>query len=629
MLQAIRDRASGWLAYVIIGLITIPFALWGLGEYFGGAGPLVAAEVNGTDIAVRDVHQEARAQRDEMARMFGGEIPDDVLDEQGIRLQAMETLIRQELLRQAADSAGFKAAGDSVLREIRGMPVFQEEGRFSRERYSQLLNAQRISPADFEQDIARSIVMSQIQRGIQATGVVPEALVEDYSRLRNQTRVASWKVFAADDFDRPDVVDDDAIRDYYDANPEDFTTTERVRVSYLRLDPEGLEAGVDVTEDQVREHYRVNRSRYEEPELREVRQIRIQDTDEDGEARIRELRSRLDDGEDFGDLAEEYSEDSLTADRGGSLGEVARGDLDSTLETVIFTLPKDLISQPVRTDRGWFILEVTSIQESRAQPFEEVREEVEQDLRDRTAEQLQIDALDDLMALAIEFPDTLEPAADATGLEVQTSDWFSRGSGDGIARHRSIRDAAFDPRVLEDGNNSEAIDLQDRSTVILRVDEHEPAEVRPLAEVEDEIRERLQRQAAADAAREAGEALIEQLREADDWTAEAVENGEWSRSVEITRERAADLPTGLQDHLFRLPAPGEGAVEIAGARVGDGDFAVTVLEAVRMGEDAVDAAARQRARDQIGNAYGSAEFRSYLAWLEEQAEIKRFPDALD
>ncbi|WP_017940836.1 MULTISPECIES: SurA N-terminal domain-containing protein [unclassified Thioalkalivibrio] len=629
MLQAIRDRASGWLAYVIIGLITIPFALWGLGEYFGGAGPLVAAEVNGTDIAVRDVHQEARAQRDEMARMFGGEIPADVLDEQGIRLQAMETLIRQELLRQAADSAGFKAAGDSVLREIRGMPVFQEEGRFSRERYSQLLNAQRISPADFEQDIARSIVMSQIQRGIQATGVVPEALVEDYSRLRNQTRVASWTIFSADDFDRPDVVDDDAIQDYYEANPGEFTTTERVRVNYLRLDPAGLEAGVDVTEEEVLEHYRVNRSRYEEPELREVRQIRIQDTSEEGEARIRELRERLDAGEDFAELAEEHSEDSLTADRGGRLGEIARGDLDSTLETIIFTLPQDLISQPVRTDRGWFILEVTDIQEAQPQPFEEVRDEVEQDLRDRTAEQMQIDALDDLMALAIEFPDSLEPAADATGLEIQSSGWFSRGSGDGIARHRAIRNAAFNPRVLEDGHNSEAIDLQDGSTVILRVEEHEPSEVRPLAEVADEIRQRLQRQAAADAAREAGEALIERLHAADDWTAEADENGDWSRSVEVTRERATELPTGLQDHLFRLPAPGENAVEIAGARVGDGDFAVTVLEQVRMGDDIADAAARQQARDQLGNAYGSAEFRAYLAWLEDQADIKRFPEALD
>ncbi|WP_038053685.1 SurA N-terminal domain-containing protein [Thioalkalivibrio sp. ALJ1] len=629
MLQAIRDRASGWLAYVIIGLITIPFALWGLGEYFGGAGPLVAAEVNGTDIAVRDVHQEARTQRNEMARMFGGEIPDDLLDEQGIRLQALETLIRQELLRQAADSAGFKASGDSVLREIRGMQVFQEQGRFSRERYSQLLNAQRISPADFEQDIARSIVMSQIQRGIQATGVVPEALVEDYSRLRNQTRVASWRVFQADDFDRPDVVDDEAIREYYEANPDEFTTTERVRVSYLRLDPEGLEAGVDVTEDEIREHYRVNRSRYEEPEVRDVQLIRIQETGEDGEAKIRELRERLESGEDFAELAEEYSEDSLTADRGGRMGEVARGDLDSTLETVIFTLPEGLISQPVRTDRGWYILEVTSIQEAQPQPFEDVRDDVEQDLRDRTAEQMQIDALDDLMSLAAEFSDSLEPAADATGLEIQTSDWFSRGSGDDIARHRSIRDAAFDPRVLEDGNNSEAIDLQDGSTVILRIESHEPSEVRDLADVEDEIRERLQRQAAADAAQAEGEALIERLREAEDWTTEADENDEWSRSVDVTRESATDLPTGLQDYLFRMPAPGEGSVEIAGTRIGDGDFAVTVLEAVRMGEDVADGAARQQARDQMGNAYGSAEFRAYLAWLEEQADIKRFPEALD
>ncbi|WP_018873479.1 SurA N-terminal domain-containing protein [Thioalkalivibrio sp. ALJ16] len=628
MLQAIRDRASGWLAYVIIGLITIPFALWGLGEYFGGAGPLVAAEVNGTDIAVRDVHQEARAQRDEMARMFGGQIPDDVLDEEGIRLQALETLIRQELLRQAADSAGFKAAGDSVLREIRGMPVFQEDGRFSRERYSQLLSAQRISPADFEQDIARSIVMSQIQRGIQATGVMDTAVVDDYSRLRNQTRVASWRIFSADDFDRPDVVDEDAIREYYERNPDEFSTTERVRVQYLRLDPEGLEAGVDLSEDDIREHYRVNRSRYEEPELREVRQIRIQDTDADGEARIRELRERLEAGEDFAELAEAYSEDSLTADRGGRMGEIARGDIDSTLETIIFTLPEGLISQPVRTDRGWFILEVTAIEESRPQPFEDVREEVEQDLRDRTAEQMQIDALDDLMALTIEYSDSLEPAAEATGLELQTSEWFTRGSGDGIAAHRSIRNAAFAPRVLEDGDNSEAIDLQDGSTVVLRVDAHEPAEVRPLDDVADAIRERLQSQAAAEAAQAEGEALIERLRDAEDWSAEA-EGEEWQRSVEVTRAHAADLPRGLQEHLFRMPAPAEGAVEIAGTRVGDGHFAVTVLEAVRMGEDQVAPEARQQAREQLENAYASAEFRAYLAWLEERADIERFPRALE
>ncbi|WP_019023967.1 MULTISPECIES: SurA N-terminal domain-containing protein [unclassified Thioalkalivibrio] len=633
MLQAIRDRASGWLAYVIIGLITIPFAVWGLGEYFGGSGPLVAAEVNGTDIQVRDVHNEARAQRDQMARMFGGQIPDDLLDEEGIRMQALETLIRQELLRQAADSAGFKAAGDSISREIRGMPVFQEGGQFSRERYAQLLNAQRLSPSDFERDIGRSIILSQLQGGIQATGFPADAVVDDFSRLRNQTRVASWRIFPVDDFDQPDVVDDEAIEAYYEANQDDFTTEERVRIAYLQLDPEALEDAVDVSEDDIRQHYEVNRSRYEEPELREVRQIRIQDTGEEGEAKINELRDRLDDGEDFAELAEAYSEDSLSADRGGSLGEIARGDLDRTLETIIFTLPEGLISRPVRTDRGWFILEVTSIQEARPQPFEDVRDEVERDLRDRSAEQMQIDALDDLMGQAAEYPDSLEPASEATRLEIQTSDWFTRGSGDGIAQHRSIRNAAFDPRVLEDGHNSEAIDLQDGSTVVLRIEEHEPSEVRPLAEVEDEIRERLRREAAAEAAREAGEELIAQLRDADDW-ADAIEDDDaWQMEREVRRDSPVDgdnsVPGGLQQHLFRLSAPGEDTVEISGTRLGSGDFAVAILHEVRLDEQEADEAMRQQARELMRNAYASAEFRAYLAWLESEADIKRYPENLD
>lgn len=633
MLQAIRDRATGWLAYVVIGLITIPFALWGLGEYFSESGPLVAAEVDGVDIPVRQVHQEARSQRDQMARMFGGEVPDDVLDEDGIRMAALESLIRHELLRQAADSAGFRAADDSILREIRGMSVFEENGQFSRERYAQLLNAQRISPADFERDVAQSIVLAQIERGIQTTGLPSATLVDDFERLRNQTRVASWRVFEADGFDQPGAVDADAVRAYYEANPDDFTTAERMRIAYLQLDPESLEGAVEVSEDEIREHYRMNRSRYEQPELREVRQIRIRDEDEEAEGRIRELRERLEAGEEFARLAEEYSEDRLSADRGGSLGRIARGDIDPTLETVIFTLPQGLISQPIRTERGWFILEVTAIEESQPQPFEEVRDEVERDLRDRTAEQMQIRALDDLMSLTTEFPESLEPAADATGLEIRTSDWFTRESGSGLTSLRSIRDAAFDPRVREDGYNSDAIDLRDGSTVVLRMEEHEPAEVRPLAEVEDEIRARLQRDAAASAAREAGEALLSRLREADPWDSALEDTQAWQRSRQVRRDSAADgaeeVPDGVREHLFQLAPPGEGAVELSGAALPGGDFAVVVLEDVRLEEGTGDESLRQRAREELRNAYGGAEFRAYLAWLESQADIQRYPENLD
>jgi peptidyl-prolyl cis-trans isomerase D len=203
MLQSIRDKATGWLAYVIIGLIAIPFALWGLGEYFGGAGPLVAAEVNGQEIPVRVVHQETRAQREQLARMFGGEIPADVFDERGIRNAALEALIQRELLRQAAEDAGFRASGRGVIREIRAIPAFLEDGRFSPDRYRTVLEAQRISPGDFERDMAQSIVLAQIQQAIEASGDPPMDKAAEFARLRNQVRVASWRIFAAADFDRP------------------------------------------------------------------------------------------------------------------------------------------------------------------------------------------------------------------------------------------------------------------------------------------------------------------------------------------------------------------------------------------------------------------------------------------
>ncbi|WP_018934724.1 SurA N-terminal domain-containing protein [Thioalkalivibrio sp. ALJ24] len=629
MLQAIRDRATGWLAYAIIGLIAVPFALWGVGEYFGGAADVVAAEVNGVDIDTRSVHEEARAQRDEIRRMFGGEVPEE-FDDAGIRLQALETLIRETLLRQAAEDLGFTAASETVRQEIRAMPVFQEGGRFSPERYSQLLSAQRISPADFEDDISRSLVLAQLQGGVRDSGRFDDALVEDFAALRNQVRTVSWRLFAADDFDRPDVVDDDAIEEYYEANPDEFTTEERLRVEYLQLDPESLEDAVELTEEDIEEHYRANRSRYEEPELRDVRVIRLDDED-DAESLIKELRERIQDGEDFADLAEEYSEDSLSAGRGGRMGELARGDLDSsTLETVIFSLPEGRVSEPVRADGRWYIIEVTSVEDARAQPLEDVRDDVEADLRDRTAEQLQIDALDDLLSLTVEVPDSLEPAADATGLEIRTSDWFTRDQGEGIAEARAVREAAFSDRVREGGENSDALDMDDGSTVVLRIAEREEAELRPLEDVEEDIRARLQREAAAEAAAEAGDELIAGLREADPWD-DAIEDPDaWVRGRELTREaREDDIPSGLVPPVFRLAAPDGDTPVIAGIRLGDGDFAVTVLERVEAGGVQEDPALREQARQQLQTAYGSAELRAYLEWLESQADIRRYPENLE
>ncbi len=634
MLQSIRDKATGWLAYVIIGLIAIPFALWGLGEYFGGAGPLVAAEVNKTEIPVRLVHQETRAQREQIARMFGGQVPADLFDERAIREAALEALIERELLRQAAADAGFRASGRGVVREIQAIPAFLENGRFSPERYRTLLEAQRISPGDFERDVAQSIVLAQIQQAVQASGDPPAARAEEFARLRNQVRVASWKILAAADFDRPEVVEDEAVAAFYRDNQELFTTPERLRIAYLRLDPRTLEAAIDVTEEDVREHFAVNAQRYEEPELRRVRQIQIDRDAADAESRIRELRNRIDAGEDFGELAAEYSEDRLSADRGGDMGRIARGDLDRVLETVIFSLPKGMVSQPVQTRLGWHVVEVTEVEESRLQPFEEVREEVERDLRDRRAEQRQIQVLDDLLSQTFENPDSLRPAAAATGLEIRTTDWFTRESGDGLAQYRQVREIAFSPPVRRDGRNSEAVDLPDGSTVVLRVEERQEPFVRPVEEVAAEIREMLQQDAAAQAAREQGEELLAAIAEGRSVTELAEEDPEnWVLSASVNRatgpEPGIELPSRLMNRMFQMRAPRDDELVTEGVRLADGDFAVVVLESVRMLEPSEAVEDLRRVADDLQIAYSGAELRAYLAWLESEARIRRHPQNLE
>lgn len=637
MLQAIRDKATGWLAYVIIGLIAVPFALWGLGEYFGGAGPLVAAEVNGTEIPVRIVHQETRAQRDQLAQMFGGQIPADLFDERALRDAALESLIQQELLRQAAEKAGFRAAESGVVREIQSISVFWENGQFNPDRYHTLLQSQRITPGEFERDVAQSIKMAQIQQAIQATGDWPPAKVETYARLRNQVRVASWALVDAAAFDSADVVEDAVVEAYYQANPERFTTEERLRVAYLQLDPRAVESDVTLREEDVREHFEVNIQRYTDPELRRVRQILISTTTPDAESLARTLRERLDAGETFADLARDYSTDSLSADRGGDMGQIARGDLDRVLETVIFSLPTDLVSQPVQSARGWHILEVTDIQPAQAQPFASVRDEVERDLRDRRAEQRQIQILDDLLSQTFENPDSLTPAARVTGLEIRESDWFTRANGSGVAAVRGVREAAFSAAVLVDGRNSEAVDLPDGSTLVLRKLERQPPSVRPLEEVADSIRETLRQDAAAVAAQTTAETLRERLQAGESLTElrDADPSLAWALSVEVPRQGQVDtetpLPEALRERLFRMTAPATDTPAMDVLRLPNGDAALVILEAVRsvaLAEEESDAALR-RAAQSLQMNQAAEEMQAYLAWLESEAKIRRHPQNLE
>ncbi|MCG5511745.1 SurA N-terminal domain-containing protein [Ectothiorhodospira shaposhnikovii] len=630
MLLKIRDKASGWLAYAIIIMIAIPFALWGVHEYFGGGARLVAVEVNGVEITTRAFQREVQQQRQQVAQFFGGRLPPELVDDERLRENALQTLIRRELMQQAVDAQGFRVSQQAVARELAGFEAFQRDGVFDPVRYTQLLEAQRISRGAFEQDVALGLLMEQFEGGVRISAFVTDAEVREYLRLRDQERELSYFVIPAAEYAAGVEIGDADIQAYYAAHGDRFRTPERVRLEYLVLDLEQLESRITPTESELRRHYQQQIDRFTTPEERRAAHILVRvgaDADADADAvadaraRAQALRARVTGGEDFAQVAADASEDRLTAERGGDLGYVQRGDLGPALDGVLFTQSVGDLSQPVRTSEGFHLILLTDIERAYAEPFEDVREQVAEELRARQVESRQIELMERLLTESYEHPRSLDAAADATGLEIRRSDWITRDQGPGLGSFPMVRRAAFSQEVLREGRNSDVIDLPDGRSAVVRVLEHEPAAPRALAEVADDIRALIRREQSGRLAREAGEAVLEALR-GGEALAVAVAGlpGSLEQQRTITRD-STEVPGGVITAAFGLSASGS-----AGVALDSGDYALVKLHGVRDVEPSrVELA---RARSHLEGLYGALDFEAVLNAMEAAAKIKIYRDNL-
>lgn len=631
MLQKIRDKATGWIAYTIILLIAIPFALWGVDSYFGGSGRQVVAEVNGEPVTQQALQREVRQQRDRLAQLFGGRLPEGVLDEGALRDQALQTLIRRELLRQTARERGYRASAQAVARELARIPVFQQDGTFDAERYARILEAQRLTPQAFEADLARGLVLEQLESGVRETTPVTAAGVSHYLDLALQVREVDHLHLSASAWAPPkEEIAEEAVQAYYNEHQDRFRAPERVRLDYVLLDPAALEEGLSISEAELRRQYEMQRDRFTTPEERRAAQILIRVPEGAGEDAVqaareaaRGARDRVQNGESFDKVAREVSDDRLTAGQGGDLGWLQRGDLGNALDGVLFTMAPGEVSHPVRTAEGFHLLKLESVRPPKTEPFEQVRERLEADLRARRAESRLMELNERLMTQAFEHPRSLEPAAAATGLEIQGSQWITRAKGEGIGALEAVRKAAFSPQVLQEGQNSDLIELPDGRTMVLRVARHEPSRPQPLEAVEDRIRERIRTQRAAEGAQAAGRDLLQAVR-AGDSLDEAVADLPADAAVErLQLRRDSDaVPARVREAAFAL----DGAGEVTGVPLEGGDYALVRLHAVKTPEP--DGEQRTRAREHLRSLYGAAEFEAVLRHLEDQADIEIHRDRL-
>ncbi len=620
MLHVIREKATGWVAYFIILIISIPFALWGISEYLGFGGSADVAEVNGQPIPVERYNE---LYQDNRSRNTPPPGVDPEQWERGLKLRVLDGLIDRVLLFQYLDRERIDVTDARLAQSIQALDLFRVDGRFDEKRYQQILDANRMTPARFEADQREQMRAQIMGQMLTDSALATDAEVRDYLALKDQTRDIRYFRIPEGRFYEPGAVTEEDIQATYEAEKDRYRAPERVRVSYLELRLDRLDDAAPLSEEAIVAHYEARALDFMAPELRKLRQIFLKGPESDESAQA--LYRRLQDGEDFADLARAHSQDELSRERSGQIGWVAEGDLPEDLAALVFSLEPGTVSEPVKTERGVYLLEVQEREPARLQALEAVRDQVVEQARRADLEGRYAAAAEELGLLAYENPESLAVAAEQLGMDIQSTDRVPLTAlPEGVLTQEAVIAALRRDEVLREGMNSDRIDLEVDWSVVVRVDEYEEARTLPLEAVAERIRNDLARQAAWSALLAHASELTERLRENPDIESLAEHDGaELVSHAGLTRD-AETVPQQVREKAFSLSRP-ERTPSVGLAILYDG-AALVAVDAVH---EAPVAEIQQEDRENLRVQIQIDEAGAFRAALLAQAEVIRYPDRLE
>lgn len=614
------------LMQVVLALVALPFAFWGIDSYqrvMSRAGEV--AEVNGQKIDEQEFSDALRQQQDRFRGMLGKNFDPAMFDSPAMRRELLDGMISQRLLMQYAARSHLTVSNETLVETTMSIPAFQVDGKFSRERYDAALQNERMSPETFDAALRRDMTVQQISGALADSGFVSKSVADQFAAVRAQQREISEQRIQADA--RGVQVAADTVRAFYDSNPARFQVPEEVDVEYVVLSADQLLASEQLDAAEVRKYYEANLSKYGEAEQRRASHILISvkggATDEDK----RKARERADQvlaqlrtspGR-FAELAKKDSGDAGSASQGGDLGFFSRGMMVRPFEEAAFRLKPGQISDPVESDFGFHIIKVTDIKPAKMKTFEQVRPEIEAQLKKQQAGRHFAEAAEAFSNLVYEQADSLKPAADKFKLAVQKAQGVTRQAVNVPALNNPrLLSALLSDDSIKNRRNTEAVETSPGALVSARVVNHKATSLRPFEEVRDGIARELARQEALALARKQGAALLDDLRKGN------AAKASFGASKLVSRDDPKGLAPAAVSQVFgadakKLPA-------YAGAESGDG---YTIYRISRVVEVRPDEARQRSVQSELGRTSGATEFRSFLDALRADAKVEISREALE
>ena len=614
MLGAIRNKSKGWVAYLIVGLITVPFALFGIQDYASRSANTAIAKVDGEDIDINIYYQELSTQQRNLQQQLGAAYTQEI--DNVLKQNLLDSLINEKLIENYANSLDIVTLDDEVKSVIEMNQAFLVDGEFSQSRYLNLLRLNNYSPAGYEVAQSKALNREQIKINLSGSAFMSSTQTKQLNDLASQEREVSYLALNTENYKDEVSVSQSQISDYFNENRSSFVEGRKVKVDFVELTLDSMEEPESPSKDDLKNLYDDNAELYTNPERRRAQHILVE-----SEELAKDLLNQIKEGADFAELAKANSEDTSSSEEGGDLGFFERELMGAEFDEAAFAMNIGDVSEVVTTDYGYFhIIKLTDIELETMQSFDEVQEQLVS-LYIRTAkEKLLFGSLEEFMNLSYE--ESLDMVADQFGLELQTSDFFGEGSSQYDPKFVA---SAFSSPVIDDGENSEVMEISPEKFVVLALSDLQSEREKDLSEVEGQIESVLKTLAAKEIIDNLAENIASALSSGDEQTANQLiseNNLEWVNEGWISR--ANELPFDVTSLSFTLAKPEEGRHTYSAESANRITSLVIDLAGVRIPEGDSDTGISSLYLSQENNEM----FISLIEQLRDNAEIKVFTDLL-
>lgn len=617
MLQAIRERSTGLIAGFIIAVICLLFAFSGIGSYFTGNSNPTVAKVGDTEIKYSEF-QNRYQNNLSAAQRGGGEVNEAI-----IKQQTIDSLVSGAIVNDFTATSGYTASEEQVADYLTNSQFFHEDGKFSRDRFNQMMAMMRTTPTQYAQRVKVDLANRQLQNGISDSVVLSPAEIKQGYALENEEREVSLVKIDPVQLESKQDVSDEEVLEYYSANAAGFFTEERIKLDYLELNAADIAKTLDISDEDISSRYEADKALYTTAETRRASHILLK-TDkrsvEEAKQQLADIKTKVESGEDFAVLAKEHSDDIGSAQQGGDLNWFGTGRMVPEFEAATFALEEGQMSDLVETQFGVHLIKLTGIRPESVKPLDDVKDEVVAALQKEQAADKMAELSGKLADLTYENPETLQAAADELNLEIKTTGWITASTGTGIGNNVAVRKAALDGLVKTDGENSDRIELGDDRVVVIRKNQYEAARQQTQEEVAGNITATIKKQKASEQAVELAKKLEADLKEGKS-LADAAKA--YDLEVEEAKFKRADksFKPEVVAVTFAAAAPTENSVVAAATVTSDNVNVILELKNVVAAEEEPAEAQLNGVKARLARQRGNAEVAALLKAIRNNADI--------